>query len=195
MGTRPSARSSKSGVRAVNEDRSIGLPHVTDILARAGLVDTSWFGDYARDLGSAVHAATHLLDDGDLDWASVAGPVLPRLRQYQKFKDEVKPEILASEQKVESLALGYQGRYDRRVRINGREGILDIKGPSRGPWQALQVAMYAGAVNSLGQPPLARWTLHLSDDRYQLIEHKDRDDWRVAMAAITIAAWRLKHGC
>jgi hypothetical protein len=38
------------------------------------------------------------------------------------------------------------------------------------------------------------WTLHLSDERYQLIQHEDRDTWKVAMAAITIAGWRLKHG-
>lgn len=168
-----------------------GLPHVTTILARAGLVDVQWFTDYASDLGSAVHEATQLLDEGDLDWETVAGPVLPRLRQYQRFKDEVRPEILGIEQKVENATLGYQGRYDRRLRINGREGILDIKGPAQAPWQALQVAMYAACLGGHYWP---RWTLHLSDDNYKLIEHTGRDDWRVAMAAITLASWKEKHG-
>jgi hypothetical protein len=164
---------------------------VTDILAEAGLVDTAWFRQFDLDRGSALHRATELLDLGDLDWRSVDPVILGRLRQYQKFKDEVKPEILAIEEKVVNVLYGYQGKLDRRVKIQGREGILDIKGPSQAPWQSLQVGMYTATF----QRPMARWTLHLSDDIYKLIEHKDRDDWTVAKAAITLAAWRRKHAC
>jgi hypothetical protein len=163
-------------------------PHVTAILQASGLVDTSWFTDEARDRGSALHAAAHFLDEGDLDWESVDPSVLPRLRQYQKFLEEVKPEILSIEESVVNETLLYCGRLDRRVRIGGREGVLDIKSPYRAAWQALQVAMYGACFPR----PLARWTLHLSDERYQLIEHKNRGDWSVAKAAITIAAWKEK---
>jgi hypothetical protein len=166
--------------------RKDGPPHVTDILAFVGLIDTQWFRDYDLSRGSAVHAATHYLDQGDLNWETVDPVILGRLRQYQLFVDEVHPEILAVEEKVVNEALQYQGTLDRRVRINGREGILDLKGPSQARWQALQVAMYAACFPR----PLARWTLHLSDERYQLIEHKDRHDWDVAKAAITLAAWK-----
>ena len=167
------------------------LPHVTAILARAGLIETAWFTEEARDRGSALHAATHYLDEGDLDWSTVDPSVLPRLRQYQHFLDEVKPEILSIEEPVVNEIFLYQGRLDRCVRIGGREGVLDIKGPYQAAWQAVQVAMYARCFDR----PLCRWTLHLSDERYQLIEHKERGDWSVALAAITIAAWREKHGC
>jgi hypothetical protein len=167
------------------------LPHVTAILKAAGLIDLEWVGDYVRDLGTAVHAATEYLDQGDLDWTTVPAAALPRVRQYQKFRDELKPEILAIEIHVVNETLRYQGRYDRLCRINGREGILDIKGPMQAPWQALQLVLYAA---TLGRP-LARWTLHLSDDRYQLIEHNGRSDWAAARAAITLAAWRIAHGC
>jgi hypothetical protein len=170
-------------------DRSIGPPHVTDILAAVGLIDTEWFRQYDLERGSAVHAATHYLDDRDLAWESVDPVIVGRLRSYQRFLDEVKPEILAAEEAVLNEAMQYQGTLDRRLRINGREGVLDIKGPSRAPWQALQVAMYAACFTR----PLARWTLHLSDDRYNLIEHHDRNDWRVACAAITLAAWKGKQ--
>ena len=163
-----------------------GYPHVTDILKRAGLVDDAWFTEEARDRGSAVHAAAHYLDENDLDWSSVNPSVLPRLRQYQKFLDEVKPEILAIEESVVHEALRYCGRYDRRVRIAGREGLLDLKGPGQAPWQAIQLAMYAACIPR----PLERFTLHLSDERYQLIQHRSREDWSVAKAAITLAAWK-----
>ncbi len=166
------------------------LPHVTAILHRAGLVDTTWFTGEMRDRGSALHAATQFLEEKDLDWSSLPASILARLRQYQKFLDELNPEVLAIEEAVENQALRYCGRLDRRLRIGGREGILDIKGPSQAPWQAVQVAMYAACFPR----PLARWTLHLSDERYQLIEHRDRDDWNVAKAAMVIAAWKEKHG-
>ena len=168
---------------------SNGLPHVTDILARAGLIDTAWFTDEARDKGSALHLATQFLDEGDLDWQTVDPAVLPRLRQYQRFKDEVKPEIVEIEKSVINDALRYCGRYDRRVRIGGREGILDLKGPTQAPWHRLQTMLYSATF----QRPMARWALYLSDERYKLIEFTGRDDWEACKAILTLTAWRTKH--
>lgn len=166
------------------------LPHVTEILARAGLIDATWFTDYARERGHRVHVATQFLDEGiGFDWSAVPPDVLPRVRQYQKFLDDIRPEILSVEEEVENLTLRYQGKLDRRARINGSEGILDIKPPSREPWHRLQLALYSGCFTR----PMKRWNLHLGDERYQLIEHKDRSDWDVAKACITLAAWKEKH--
>jgi hypothetical protein len=164
-------------------------PHVTDILAKAGLIDVTFFTAAARDIGTAVHAATHYLDEGDLRWESVDPVVLPRLRSYQRFLDEVKPVVLSVEEVVLHEAYRYQGRLDRRMQINGREAVVDIKGPSRAPWQAIQVAAYAGTFAR----PMARYTLHLDDEKYQLIEHRGRRDFDVFKAALTIAAWRSEH--
>ena len=165
------------------------LPHVTDILSRAGLVDASWFTEYARDRGTALHEAAAFLDANDLDWESVDPSVLPRLRQYQRFLEEVKPEILSIEEPVENLALRYCGKLDRRMVINGREGVLDIKGPSRCPWHALQTMYYVSCFSR----PLARWALYLSDDQYRLVEFASRDDWPMCKAVLTMLAWRERH--
>lgn len=162
---------------------------VTEILRRSGLVDATWFSEEARARGQAIHTATRYLDEGDLDWGTVAPGIIPRVRQYQRYLDEVQPEILAVEEGVENRPLGYVGHLDRRVRIGGREGVLDIKPPSQEPWHALQVALYAGCF----AVPMARWTLHLSDTGYKLVEHRDRRDWEVAKAAISIAAWKETH--
>jgi len=166
------------------------LPRVTSILKNAGLIDTAWFTDEGRDRGTALHAAAQFLDEGDLDWKTVDPTVLPRLRQYQRFLDEVKPTILAIEEEVTNAALQYVGHLDRRVIINGDEGILDLKSAFKAPWQSLQISLYSNCFSR----PMKRWTLHLSDERYQLIEHTDRRDWAVAKAAITIAAWRKQNG-
>ena len=166
------------------------LPHVTAILKDAGLIETDWFKSYDLERGSAVHKAAEYLDHGDLDWDSVDPAILGRLRSYQRFLDEVRPEILSIEEKVVNGAMQYCGTLDRRVRINGREGVLDIKGPSRAAWQAVQVAMYAACFPQ----PLARWTLHLADERYNLVEHRSRLDWAAGKACITLARWRHEHG-
>lgn len=166
------------------------LPHVTEILKRAGLVNADWFTEEARDRGSAVHTAAHFLDESDLDWESVDPSVVPRLRQYQRFLDEVKPEILSIEESVVNETLQYCGRLDRRVKINGDTGILDLKGPGRAPWQAIQCSLYAACFTQ----PMKRWTLHLDDERYQLIQHKGRRDWEIAKAALVLAAWKEANG-
>jgi hypothetical protein len=165
------------------------LPHVTAVLADAGLIDPTWFTVAARDAGSAIHAATEFLDTGGLDWASVDPVIASRVVQYQRFKDEVRPTMLTVEERVFNDLYRYQGRLDRRVVINDREGILDIKGPYRAPWQAIQLSMYAACFSRR----MARWTLHLEDSAYRLIEHRGLDDWNVAKAALTIAAWRKKN--
>jgi hypothetical protein len=165
------------------------FPHVTDILAGAGLIDATFFTQAARDVGSAVHAATHFLDEGDLDWRSVDPVALPRVRTYQRFLDEVRPVVLGVEERVFHEAYRYQGTLDRRMQINGLEAVVDLKGPYRAPWQAIQVAAYAGTFAR----PMARYTLHLDDEKYQLIEHRGRRDFDVFKAALTLTAWRKEH--
>lgn len=175
-------------------DRKPGeFPHVTDVLARAGLVNTDWFKEYDLSRGSALHKATEYLDEGTLDWSTVDPIILGRLRQYQRFKDEVRPAIGPIEKHVEHHAYHYQGTLDRLVSINDRLGVLDIKGPSMSPWQGVQVAAYAAACPVDGVR-LARWTLHLSDENYRLVEHKDRNDFEVFKAALTLCAFKEKHG-
>lgn len=166
------------------------FPHVTAVLQRAGLVDTTWFKEYDLQRGSALHLASQFLDQGDLSWQTVDPVILGRLRSYQRFLDEVKPEILAIEEPVFNELYRYQGRLDRRVIINGREGILDLKGPSRAAWNGLQLSAYA----SCFPRPMARWNLYLSDDKYLLVEQRGRMDWQAFKAALTIAAWKESNG-
>jgi hypothetical protein len=179
------------GIPDKQERRRAGeFPHVTDILKDAGLIDTAYFTEEMRERGTEVHKAAEAFDAGAFDEILLPPDVRPRVQQYQRFIREAAPEILSIEETVYNRPLRYCGRLDRRVIIGTREGVLDIKGPSRFPWQAIQLALYAACFPR----PLARWTLHLSDDRYQLIEHKDRDDWNVAKAALTLASWKEKHG-
>ena len=167
------------------------LIHVTQVLRDAGLVDTTWFNDYMRDRGTALHRATQLHDEGDLNPDSVDPAIKESLAGYLKFLKEVEPVILAVEEKVEKPKI-YQGRLDRRLKINGREGVLDIKGVDMTATR-LQVAAYAMTFDR----PMARWALLLRVKlgSYKLIEYRERrkDDLDF-MAAVRIAAFRRRHG-
>ena len=170
------------------------LPHVTGILKTVGMIDTRFYTEAARDFGTKLHLATQILDEGRLDWKDLDPRLLPRVRQYQDFLRQVDVRILAIEERVENIPLQYQGRLDRRVFIidsyypQGREGVLDIKPPNKERWHPIQLSMYANCFDR----PMARWSLHLHDERYQLIEHRGRRDWEVAKAAMTLAAWKEK---
>lgn len=169
--------------------RRTDLVHVTDVLVAAGLVSLDWVTDEARDKGSAVHLATELLDINDLHRPDLDPRIVGPLEQYERFKREVRPEILSIEEEVEHPALRYCGTLDRRVRINGREGVLDIKSWTVTAAVGLQLAGYSGTFDR----PLRRWSLHLSADDYRLIEHVDRMDWTVFQSALNLVNWKRAH--
>ena len=164
---------------------------VTEVLRDAGLVDAQWFTDYARERGSALHLATALHDENDLAVESLDPAIEPRFKQYLRFLAEVRPEILSIEEPVESLTYQYHGTLDRRVKINGVEAVLDIKGPFLTAAVAIQLAGYA---LTFKPRPLVRYSLHLSDDSYKLVRHEDRRDFDVFKAALTVADFRRREG-
>jgi hypothetical protein len=128
-----------------------------------------------------VHEAARLLLEGTLDRASVDIAVAPRLAQFERFLLEARPDVEAVELEVAHQQLRYAGRLDLLASLAGRRSVIDIKGPTRAPWHGLQVAAYQHAVEVV-RP--ARYTLHLSDTDYRLIQHTDRHDWPAFVAAL-----------
>ena len=61
-------------------------PSVTQILKDAGLIDTTWYTDEARERGRAVHLATQFLDEDDLDWDTVLPQYGGYLAAWERFK-------------------------------------------------------------------------------------------------------------
>lgn len=179
------------------------LPHVTTVIKAAGLMgDMSFIPEGAMQIGTATHKATELLDRGCLDMGSLIPAVAVRLASYQKFLDEVKPEIVAAELRVESKALGYCGTLDRIVVINGRAAILDIKGVMASDWHGLQLSAYLMAASEMellvdvgdGDKDTARFNLYLRDDGYKLVERTRNDAWPAFVACLNLFRWRQNHG-
>lgn len=163
-------------------------PHVTEILNGAGLIDTSWFTDEHRERGTAVHKATEYLDQDDLDRQSLDDKTAARVGQYEQFLSTSGCHVDAIELKVHH-PLGYCGTLDRLVTINGRPGVLDIKGTTSAKWHAIQLAAYAACIDG----PLARWNLYLSDTSFKLEERSNVNDFATFQAAIVLFNyWRDK---
>ena len=107
--------------------------HVTEIIKLCGMIpEGPWYTPVAMQRGTMVHRATEDYDRGRLCVDNLAADVLERTLQYTRFVEEVRPEIIGIEERVTS-SLGYCGTLDRRLKIGGREGVLDIK-PSVAAW-------------------------------------------------------------
>ena len=152
--------------------------------------------EYARNRGTQVHRATHYLDEGDLDEASVDPAIVPYVRAWEQFKTEKRFIPLLMETLVYHPTYGYAGTFDRIGTADcGREYapvLCDIKtgdasmaGPQLAAyleaWRAMQGDAFPMAV------PQHRWSVRLHDTgRYTITEHKSREDFRVFQAALTL---------
>jgi hypothetical protein len=174
------------------------LLRVTEAIRAAGLFNYDGLDPFYADRGTAIHKAAEFddrgtLDEGTVDPVEVAAP----LAGWRKFKREAAPEIIGIEVAVEDLRLGFRGTADRRLRIGGREGVLDIKRGKPAAWHAIQVAGYAIGLTGLIVPPatFARWDLYLDGEGgYRLVEHTDPNDYAVFISCVRVAAWKRRKG-
>jgi hypothetical protein len=175
-------------------------PSVTQILKDAGLIDTTWYTDQARERGRAVHLATQFLDEDDLDWDTV----LPQYRGYveawRRFKQESHFQIGSDSNRkllIEYILFqpvsGYCGMLDRVGTIGTTEYLIDIKTGDPQDWHGYQLAAYS---QCLPNPhSRKRMTVHLrANATYSTREHALTAfpyDWQVFAAAAVV--WHAKH--
>lgn len=167
--------------RAPGGDRA-AWPRVTEVIRAAGLIDAAHFTQYDLDRGTATHEAARLLLDGTLDRDTVDPAVAGRLAQFERFLAECRPAVEAVELEVSHAGLRYKGRLDLLATISGQRAVIDIKGPSRAPWHGVQTAAYQHAAP--GGIVSARYTLHLWETDYRLVQHTDHNDWPRFVAAL-----------
>lgn len=170
------------------------VPHVTGILKTAGLVDDRWFTEWARERGSVVHKLCELDDEGDLNESTVDPRLVGYLAAWRAFRLETGFVPAEVERKVHAASLNYCGTLDRVGTLRGKPDlvILDIKtgAPSRAT--GLQLAAYQRAYQeTTGLWAARRWAVHLAEDgAYTLIQYRDVNDWKVFLAAATVAGWK-----
>lgn len=169
-------------------------PSVTTIIKACGLIDTTWFNDTATTRGKYVHKATELLDQDDLDEASLDPVIAPYVDAYKRFKDETGFCINDIEKIVYNASYGYIGTLDRTGRFPNDKinSIIDIKTGQPAKWHGVQLAAYALC---FGSEIFNRYGLYLHDTgTYRLERFKDRQDANVWLACLTLYKWREKNG-
>lgn len=146
-------------------------------------------------LGKAVHKACELHDADELDEASIHPSVAPYLAQWRRFRADVPFELIANEQILLNPLHGYIGTADRLIRLEGARSVLDIKTGVALPWHELQTAGYAAAAEKYAPEPVTRrFSLHLTPDRYRLIEHRKATDRPTFMGAVALYHWMKLNG-
>lgn len=184
----------------LGKNRLIG---VSEAIQAAGLKDFSQIPpealEHARKRGTAVHAACHYLDDGDLDWATVSPEIEPYVLAWERFKADTGVILNEIEHPRYHATFGFAGTPDRIVTFVGhngfldRKGTLDIKTYKPDIVTGVQLAAYSflefGPQRAYDTPK--RWGLELKDDgKYSLTEYTDRGDEAVFMACLTVCKFK-----
>jgi len=174
------------------EAPAVRLLSVTEILRRAGLVDTTGFTDEVRERGTRVHQAIAFDHTGLLD-EETAADVMPWVLTWRRFVAESRFVPASWEQTVADPIRGYAGTYDvigAFAVLPHRSVLIDLKTGVPQPSVGAQLAAYARCVD--GRP--ARYALYLTPERYTLTEYKDRADEPLFLAALAVATWQVAHG-
>ena len=168
------------------------LPSVTGILKEAGLIDDTFMDPSALQRGTFVHQACEYDDVGDLDESTVDAAILPYVQAWRRCKSEMGFKVLEIEKRVYHQPLDYCGTLDRIVELRGRRILIDIKTGSGAAWHQVQTSAYALAMK--WEDPLTvldRAAVYLTaEGGYKFCEHKQRLDFDVWKAAVTLAAWK-----
>lgn len=161
------------------------VPGVTKVLS--AVLGSTWkipkeILENAGEIGQLVHDATALDVSGDLDDDTVDPEIMGYVRAFRRFREEVKPEFLSTEEVVYHSSYNYAGKLDHIVKIAGHIGVLDKKTGVVLKTNELQVAAYreakiSGLTNVNGPRITKDWVLYLKDDgtyRLHLVQEHAR---------------------
>lgn len=159
------------------------VPGVTSIIRSAGLMgDTSYFTDFARDRGTAVHLAIELLEQDDLDRSSLDDVTSPYVEAWERFKSEAGYVSEKQELKIHNKTYNYAGTADQVGNIGKDTVLIDIKTGVYQKWWALQCAAYNEVTKCK-----RRLSVELKNDgSYRMTEHTDKLDFQRFLACLTV---------
>lgn len=165
-------------------------PSVTDILSEVWPIDKRWYRESNTALGTEVHEATALIDQGQLTIDDFQGEVHVLAHCWQTFIERLSCEMLVIEKPSINRKLGYGFTVDRVVRLQDDEiAILDIKTGAPAKWHEAQLGAYAlGVEEKFGLHVTRGFTIHLKPGRAaRPVEH---DVLLAASAFRNLMLWR-----
>jgi hypothetical protein len=157
-----------------------------------------------RLLGTAVHEATSLDDDGELDDAGTDPVVMAYVTAWRAFRRDTNAVIHCNEMQLHSPTMRFAGTLDRIATIQfgkrAAEYLLDIKTSANpSPSYGVQLAGYdllfgelvrAEPLPELSGKPLKRATVHLRDDgTYRVHTFENPADEACFRALLAVHHW------
>lgn len=145
-----------------------------------------------RQIGTAVHKAIELDLADDLDEDSIAEECRGYFEGWRRFREQSYFGAALSEHQAYSEKFGYAGTLDLFGSLPSGPALIDTKCttfvyPTAGP----QTSAYAELI---GKPKIDRYILQLSPDgKYELHPCRDRADWAIFQAALTLHHWRTRN--
>lgn len=157
------------------------VPGVSEILTALGIVNATWFSDFARDRGSAVHSALEYLLTGKLLWDKLDPRIVKYVEAAVRFLDDAKAdrESACVERPVWNPTLRYAGTPDLVTNVFGAPAIVDWKTGGTGA-AGLATAAYDMAIRCEWSvtTPLRRMAVQLKPDgTYKKTDLKDPNDF------------------
>ena len=170
------------------------MPSLTEILQSVGIVDASWFNDYARERGTFVHKATALYDMRMLDTETLDPQLRPYLDAWLLFLFQANIQTpMHIEEPLFHETLNYGCTPDRRK----ESLIVEIKTNKLPWWCAIQTAgQELAIIQGVGPhaPRLRRIGVELhADGSYKMEEYKDKNDREVFLGALAVHQRKLKE--
>ena len=175
------------------------VPSVTQVLEDVGIIDYSYIPGSTREMalrrGSAVHAACHYDDEGDLDEGQLPESIRPYLNAWRKFRETVGWSWDRVEFRSYQEKYGYCGQLDRAATLPGKstEILLDIKTTSAPYWTRFQTAAYAAF---FGNPrAYLRMAVELHANETFAVHEYPGKDWAAhfAVFAAALTVYREKR--
>lgn len=174
----------------------IHKPHIEAWRKRVGHAAANKVSTSATTLGTKVHKVCENISVGE-DVAATDPKILAMGQAYQDFLDEYVDEVILTEARLVSDALGIGGTMDAYVRLKGgKHAVIDIKTSKNfSPEMGLQMAGYALMMQELGYVVDERIIVRLSKDKpgkHYVKFFQDPQDFPGFLAARNLWYWRQK---
>lgn len=174
------------------------MPSVSEILQSAGASDFSCVPsevmERAQKFGTAFHRTAHLFEQGKLkEYDSALEPWIANLKRWIGMAN---PRWLRMEIPMGSNAWKFAGTPDRFGDFIGKENtVLDYKTGAYSPAHAIQTAAYQILIEeNLKIKVKHRFTLYISDEKFNLVEHKDKNDKLIFLSMLQVYNWKKSKG-
>lgn len=162
------------------------VPGISSVLRSAGLLDAMPSGnEAAMERGTRIHRGIELQTIGELDEASMDPGELELVMAAARFRQDLGLEVVEIEHGVCNEALGYGTAVDLVCTWEGRVTIVNYKSGSEWPHYPIQMALEALCF----EEPVRRLAIYLGKLN-KIKEYTDRNDFVVARACATVAAWK-----